>query len=171
MSKLDRSWSGISILIDDIEVTDADIKESSSAKTALYVVRRNAGENHDRRAKKGDYYLSDREMDNIKKVAASFEHTIIILNTCVMDANFIEEIEGIDAALLLGQAGMEARKCAGRYSDRKKQSIRSSDRYLGRKIIRIIRQVLLLVPMTATICRKITWRISLSVTAILTVLA
>lgn len=59
-------------------------------------------------AKKGDYYLSDREMDNIKKIAASFEHTIIILNTCVMDANFIGEIEGIDAALLLGQAGMEA---------------------------------------------------------------
>lgn len=108
LSKLDRSWSGLSILIDDIEVTDADIKESSSAKTALYVVRRNAGENHDRRAKKGDYYLSDREMDNIKKIAASFEHTIIVLNTCVMDANFIEEIEGIDAALLLGQAGMEA---------------------------------------------------------------
>lgn len=53
LSKLDRSWSGLSILIDDIEVTDADIKESSSAKTALYVVRRNAGENHDRRAKKG----------------------------------------------------------------------------------------------------------------------
>lgn len=108
LSKLDRSWSGLSILIDDIEVTDADIKESSSAKTALYVVRRNAGENHDRRAKKGDYYLSDREMDNIKKIAASFEHTIIVLNTCVIDANFIEEIEGIDAALLLGQAGMEA---------------------------------------------------------------
>ena len=47
-------------------------------------------------------------MDNIKKIAASFEHTIIVLNTCVIDANFIEEIEGIDAALLLGQAGMEA---------------------------------------------------------------
>ena len=170
MSKLDRSWSGLSILIDDIEVTDADIKESSSAKTALYVVRRNAGENHDRRAKKGDYYLSDREMDNIKKIAASFEHTIIVLNTCVIDANFIEEIEGIDAALLLGQAGMEAGNAlADILTGKSSPSGHLTDTWA--KITRIIRQVLLLVPMTATICRKITWRISLSVTAILTVLA
>ena len=52
LSKLDRSWSGFSILIDDIEVTDADIKDSSSAKTALYVVQE-MPEEHDRRAKKG----------------------------------------------------------------------------------------------------------------------
>ena len=78
MSKLDRSWSGNSILIDDIEVTDADIKDSS--KTALYVVRRNAERIMIDVQK--SYYLSDREWDNIKDCSI-FEHTcIIILNTC-----------------------------------------------------------------------------------------
>ena len=108
LSQIDRAWSGLSILIDDIEVTEEELAEGKEAQTAIYVIRRNAGENHDRRAVKGDYYLSDMELSNIKKVAAAFEHTVIVLNSCVMDANFIEETAGIDGALLLGQAGMEA---------------------------------------------------------------
>ena len=108
LSQIDRAWSGLSILIDDIEVTEEDLSEGKEAQTAIYVIRRNAGENHDRRAVKGDYYLSDMELSNIKKVAAAFEHTVIVLNSCVIDANFIEETAGIDGALLLGQAGMEA---------------------------------------------------------------
>ena len=87
---------------------EEDLAEGKEAQTAVYVIRRNAGENHDRRAVKGDYYLSDMELSNIKKVAAAFEHTVIVLNSCVIDANFIEETAGIDGALLLGQAGMEA---------------------------------------------------------------
>lgn len=108
LSQIDRAWSGLSILIDDIEVEEEDLAEGKEAQTAIYVIRRNAGENHDRRAVKGDYYLSDMELSNIKKVAAAFEHTVIVLNSCVIDANFIEETAGIDGALLLGQAGMEA---------------------------------------------------------------
>ncbi len=88
-------------------------------------------------------------MDNIKKIAASFEHTIIVLNTCVIDANFIEEIEGIDAALLLGQAGMEAGNAlADILTGKSSPSGHLTDTWA--KITRIIRQVLLLVPMTAT---------------------
>ena len=109
-------------------------------------------------------------MDNIKKVAASFEHTIIILNTCVMDANFIEEIEGIDAALLLGQAGMEAGNAlADILTGKSSPSGHLTDTWA--KNYQDNPASATLVPMTATICRKITWRISLSVTAILTVLA
>ena len=64
MSKLDRSWSGNSILIDDIEVTDADIKDSSRSEDGALCC-----------AKKPErimidvqksYYLSDREIDNKK---------------------------------------------------------------------------------------------------------
>ena len=112
LSQIDRAWSGLSILIDDIEVTEEELAEGKEAQTAIYVIRRNAGENHDRRAVKGDYYLSDMELSNIKKVAAAFEHTVIVLNSCVIDANFIEETAGIDGALLLGQAGMEAGNAA-----------------------------------------------------------
>ena len=108
LSKIDRMWSGVSIQVDDIEVTDEDISEASSADVAVYVVRRNAGEGGDRRAVKGDYYLSDMELANINKVAGAFKNTIIVFNSCVMDASFINEIEGISGAILLGQAGLEA---------------------------------------------------------------
>lgn len=72
------------------------------------MVRRNAGEENDRKAIKGDYYLSDSETENLKKVANAFRHTIVVLNTCVMDANFTNEIKGIDDVVYLGLADMEA---------------------------------------------------------------
>ncbi len=108
LSKIDRMWSGLSILIDEIAITDEDIQEAGKADTAIYVIRRNAGEGNDRKAAKGDYYLSDLEEENIRKVAAAFAHTIVVLNTCVMDANFLNEIPGIDAALLMSLPGNEA---------------------------------------------------------------
>lgn len=108
LSIFDRMWSGKSILIDEIAITDAELQEAKAADTAIYVIRRNAGEEDDRKAVKGDYYLSDQERANIKKVAAAFQHTIVVLNTCVIDANFTNEIKGIDAVVYLGLAGMEA---------------------------------------------------------------
>ncbi len=107
LSMLDRMWSGMTILIDELEITDVDIAEAKSADTAIYVIRRNSGENDDRKAVKGDYYLSDIEEANLRKVASSFAKTIVVLNTCVIDANFVNEIPGIDAVVLMGQAGNE----------------------------------------------------------------
>ena len=113
LSKLDRAWSGLSILIDEPEVTDAELAEAqgsgeNTTDTAIYVVRRNAGEGGDRKAQKGDYYLSDMEESNLKKIAVAFKHTVVVLNTCVMDASFAEEIEGVDGLILMGQCGGDA---------------------------------------------------------------
>lgn len=108
LSKLDRMWSGMSVLIDEIEITDADLAEAENADTAVYVIRRNSGEGKDRKAEKGDYYLSDMEEINLRKVTAAFSKVVVVLNTCVIDANFIQEIKGIDAAILMGQAGNES---------------------------------------------------------------
>ncbi len=107
LSKLDRMWSGLSILIDEPEITEEELAEAREADTAIYVLRRNAGEGKDRKAEKGDYYLSDGEERNLRKVAASFDHTVVVLNTCVVDANFVNEIPGIDGVVLMGQAGNE----------------------------------------------------------------
>lgn len=107
LSKLDRMWSGLSILIDELAISDSELEEAKAADTAIYVIRRNSGENNDRKAEKGDYYLSDIEESNLRKVAAAFSHTIVVLNTCVIDANFVNEIPGIDAVLLMGLAGNE----------------------------------------------------------------
>lgn len=108
LSKIDRMWSGLSILIDEIEITDADIAEAKTADIGIYVIRRNSGEGGDRKAEKGDYFLSDMEKANLTKVAKAFPKVIVVLNTCVIDANFLYEIPGIDAALLMGQAGNES---------------------------------------------------------------
>lgn len=107
LTPIDRFWSGKKILIDDIPVTDEDIKTAKDADTAIYVVRRNAGEDDDRKAEKGDYYLSDAEETNIRKIAQRFKNTVIVLNTCVIEAAFLYEIPGIKGAVLMGLAGNE----------------------------------------------------------------
>ncbi|MCI1641890.1 MAG: glycoside hydrolase family 3 C-terminal domain-containing protein [Actinomyces sp.] len=108
LTRIDRMWSGLRILIDDIPVTEADLDAASGADTAIYVVRRNAGEGGDRKAVPGDYYLSDVETANIRAVSARFARTIVVLNTTVIDTAFLDEIPGIDAVVLLGLAGSQA---------------------------------------------------------------
>jgi len=107
LTPLDRIWSGRKILIDDIPITDEELEEAKKADTAIYVIRRNAGEDDDRKAEKGDYYLTDAEEENLKKLADNFANTIVIFNTCVVDASFLERIPGIKSAVLLGLAGNE----------------------------------------------------------------
>lgn len=108
LSFIDRMWSGKTLLIEEPSILDQELKEAQKTDVAIYVIRRNAGEEDDRKAEKGDYYLSDREMENLKKVVTAFQHTIVVLNTCVIDANFTNQIPGIDAVVYLGLAGMEA---------------------------------------------------------------
>ncbi|MFV0362952.1 MAG: glycoside hydrolase family 3 protein [Suipraeoptans sp.] len=108
LTPIKRMWSGLRILIDDLEITESELKEARTADTAIYVIRRNAGENGDRKAEKGDYYLSDIERRNLETLGANFDKTIVVLNTCVVDACFIEEIPGLEALLYMGLAGNES---------------------------------------------------------------
>ena len=107
LTPLERIWNGKRILIDDIPITDTDLVKAKETDTALYVIRRNAGEDDDRKAEKGDYYLTEREEENLRKITQNFENTIVIFNTCVMDASFLETITGIKGAVLMGLAGNE----------------------------------------------------------------
>ena len=108
LNLVDRRFSGQKILIDELPISDEELRQARAADIAVYVIRRNAGENHDRLAEPGDYYLSDAERSNLAKVAAAFGHTVVVLNTCVIDANFINELPGIHAAILMGAAGNES---------------------------------------------------------------
>lgn len=84
-------------------------KTCPDADAALYVLSRNSGEGADRKAEKGDYYLTEREKENISFLAEHYDKTIIILNVGnVIDTQFLRSQPGIDAILLMGQAG-----CAG----------------------------------------------------------
>ncbi|MCM1235316.1 MAG: glycoside hydrolase family 3 C-terminal domain-containing protein [Ruminococcus flavefaciens] len=86
--------------IHDDELTD-------ETDTAIYVVARQAGEGGDRRAEKGDYYLSDIETESIKTLAAHYKHLVLVINCgCVMDLSILDEVE-INAVLYYSQGGME----------------------------------------------------------------
>lgn len=108
LSVIDKRWSGITPDAVETEITENELRAASAADTAIYVIRRNTGEGFDRKAEKGDYYLSDMEEKNLRSVAAHFAHTIVVLNTCVIDAVRINAIPGVSAVVLMGQAGLES---------------------------------------------------------------
>lgn len=108
LSIIDKRWSGITPEAVETPITAEDLTAASAADTAIYVIRRNTGENFDRKPEKGDYYLSDIEEQNLRAVAGHFAHTIVVLNTCVIDAVKLGSIPGVSALILMGQAGMES---------------------------------------------------------------
>lgn len=75
--------------------------------TAIYVLSRQAGEGRDRRVEKGDYLLSDVEMESLRLLRKHYKKLILILNCgSVMDLNILDEIS-MDAVLFFGQGGTE----------------------------------------------------------------
>jgi len=92
----------------DYKLTDDDIAAASGTDTAIYVVSRSSGEGADRTETKGDYYLTDEEYANIKKMAESFKNSIVLLNVGgIIDTKFVKEIPELDSVLLMSQGGME----------------------------------------------------------------
>lgn len=107
----------------EMEFDDAQLEAAAAGTdTAVYVISRNAGEGTDRNMKNtitltgdpntqyeiGDYELSTVERQNLERVAAAFDKTIVVLNVGgIVDTKFFEEIPGLDALLLMGQCGQE----------------------------------------------------------------
>ncbi len=108
LSLIDKRFSGIRFMMDAPRITAQELDAAKSTDTAIYVVCRNTGENFDRKAEKGDYYLTDAEEANIRMLAKTFIHTIVVLNTCVIDAAVLESIPGVSSIVLMGQAGLES---------------------------------------------------------------
>ncbi len=109
----DQASQNVQGLFGQIEIADQEITQEqleaskNDTDTAVYIIARNSGEAADRTAEEGDYYLTETETKNIKMLAENFEHCIVVLNVGgVMDTSFMEEIDGIDALLLMSQAGM-----------------------------------------------------------------
>ena len=70
------------------------------------MLARNSGEGKDRRAEKGDYYLSDRELQNIRFMTENYSNCVVLLNTGgVIDLTELRKISGVQAILLTGQTG------------------------------------------------------------------
>jgi len=88
----------------DPETVAAD---AAAADTAIYTIRRNAGEGRDRRPVEGDWYLSQEEQANIDLLTKTFKKTIVLLNVTSIDSSWIEE-SGVDAVVLIGVPGQMA---------------------------------------------------------------
>lgn len=110
----------MNMLLDDFRapigapLTDADV-EASDTDSCIYVVRRQAGEGGDRKAEKGDMFLTDEEREAIRFCAEKYPHFLLVINCgSSIDMAFAEEIPGINAILYLCQLGTE---CGHAFAD------------------------------------------------------
>jgi len=95
-------WSQKEMPLDEDTVKDA--AENSDA--AVAIIARTAGEDQDNVDKEGAFRLSQNELDMLKRIRASFDRMIVILNIGnIMDFTFIDEV-GPDAVLVAWQGGM-----------------------------------------------------------------
>jgi beta-glucosidase len=89
----------------EIEICQDELSDQTD--TAIYVVARQAGEGGDRRVEKGDYLLSDVEVNNIKKLAGYYGKLLLVINCgSILDLSILDEVE-IGAVLYYSQGGME----------------------------------------------------------------
>lgn len=80
----------------------------TDADAAVYVLSRIAGENADRHATGGDYYLSSEEHQLLADICRMYAKTIVIVNTGgIVDLSFLDEFPSIQALLFISQPGME----------------------------------------------------------------
>ena len=108
----EMGFSAIGYLFDNpfqppciIPVEEADLKPAE-ADTALFVIARNSGEGKDRRDVAGEYELFPEEIAALEKIAVAYAHTVVVLNVgSVIDMKAIKAVQGIDAILLMSQAG------------------------------------------------------------------
>ena len=81
---------------------------ASDTDSCVYVVSRQAGEGGDRKAEKGDFFLSDEELTAIRFCAEKYPHFVLVINAgSSIDMGFMEDIEGINAIVYLCQLGTE----------------------------------------------------------------
>ena len=91
--------------VDDILLDENDLNLNSD--TAVYVISRNSSENIDNQPKKGEYYLTDTELNNLKNLSKHYKDLIIIINSGYpIDMNFLEQLDHYEAVVYSGYLGM-----------------------------------------------------------------
>lgn len=89
------------------DITEEDVA-ASGTDSCIYVLSRQAGEGCERKAEKGDMFLTDEEASAIRFCAEKYEHFLLVINCgSSIDMSFTEEIPGINAIIYLCQLGTE----------------------------------------------------------------
>lgn len=91
----------------EMPLTDSQVNNAAAnSDLAVVVIRRNAGESSDRNTIKGDWLLTDLEMDILSKVNAAFDDIVIILNVGgLMDLGWVDNFDNISSILLAWSPG------------------------------------------------------------------
>lgn len=88
-------------------ITEKDIQDSDT-DTAIYILSRQAGEGGDRKAEKGDLFITDVERAAIETCVKNYKNFVLVINSgCSIDMSFVDEIPGIGAILFICQLGTE----------------------------------------------------------------
>ena len=88
-------------------ITEVDVAESDT-DSCVYVLSRQAGEGGDRKVEKGDYLLSDEELEHIRFCASHYKKFVLVINCgSSMELAALEEIPGINAIVYICQLGSE----------------------------------------------------------------
>ena len=88
-------------------ISEKDIADSET-DTAIYVLSRQAGEGGDRKAEKGDLFITDEERAAIETCVKNYKKFVLVINSgCSLDMSFVDEIPGIGAILFICQLGTE----------------------------------------------------------------
>lgn len=103
---MDAVLSGF-FLPDCVDITEKDVSLSDT-DCCVYVLSRQAGEGGDRKLEKGDYFLTDGELQNIRLCAGHYTRFILLINSgCSLDLSQVLEIPGVNAILYVGQLGSQ----------------------------------------------------------------
>lgn len=87
-------------------ITEKDIQDSDT-DTAIYILSRQAGEGGDRKAEKGDLFITDVERAAIETCVKNYKNFVLVINSgCSIDMSFVDEIPGIGAILFICQLGL-----------------------------------------------------------------
>ena len=88
-------------------LTEEDVSDSGT-DCCVYVVSRQSGEGGDRRAERGDWFLTGGEASAIRFCAAHYDKFLLVINSgSALDLGFLQDIPGINAILYLSQPGCE----------------------------------------------------------------
>ena len=88
-------------------ITEADVA-GSDTDSCIYVLSRQAGEGGDRKVEKGEYLLSDAELEHIRFCASRYEKFVLVINCgSSMELASLDEIPGINAIVYICQLGSE----------------------------------------------------------------
>ena len=83
-------------------------KEASAADAVIYVISRVAGEGRDRFDREGDYYLSQREKDELSQLSQYSQNIVVLINAgAQIDLTAIADNPAVKAILNISQGGME----------------------------------------------------------------